>query len=100
MRERARRSNVVTTELGYVRPRLLSGTPLSPGAKVGPMPVSAKSGAALALFIDARHLGETYKRALAVYRECRETGKWPGYSDGVNFIGLPPWMQKELEMAA
>ena len=36
-----------------------------------------------------------YERDLATYRECLETGIWPGYQDQV--LSLPFWKQKELE---
>lgn len=38
-----------------------------------------------------------YKRDLMIYRQCIETGVWPGYPTDVSIIGLPKWMQKELE---
>ena len=66
LRERALALHVVTPELGYVRPRLLAGKALAPGAHFGPMPVTTSSDAALALFTNARHLGDTYKRAVAL----------------------------------
>lgn len=39
-------------------------------------------------------------RDLAVYRQCIETNTWPAYSDKIEFIGLPKWMQKEAEAMA
>lgn len=36
-------------------------------------------------------------RDLAVYRECVETGVWPGYSDQV--LSAPPWYQRLVEGA-
>lgn len=66
LRDRALKMNVVTPELGFVRPRLLGGKSLAAGAHFGPVPVTTRSSAALALFIDARRLGETYKRSVAV----------------------------------
>lgn len=66
LRAAALRLNVVTPELGYVRPRLLAGKAVGPGARFGPMPVTTRSSAALALFSEARRLGEAYKRSLAV----------------------------------
>jgi hypothetical protein len=29
--------------------------------------------------------------ALAIYRECLQTGEWPGYMDGVHPLELPRW---------
>lgn len=43
-----------------------------------------------------RHLVE---RDMTVYRRCVETGKWPGYSEDVEEIGLPLWARKEMEAA-
>lgn len=40
------------------------------------------------------------EKALAIYRECVETGHWPGYSNEVKYIGLPHWLMKEAEQAA
>lgn len=42
---------------------------------------------------DARRLGEMENRAaLEIYRQCRETGIWPGYAEDVVPVGLPPWV--------
>ena len=38
-----------------------------------------------------------YQRDLQVYRNCVESGVWPGYSDTATCIGLPPWLAKEAE---
>ena len=35
--------------------------------------------------------------ALDLYRQCTETGVWPGYSDAVEQIGLPRWAVIEHE---
>ena len=35
--------------------------------------------------------------ALATYRECRESGVWPGYPSGVEFLDLPKWAQLRTE---
>lgn len=37
------------------------------------------------------------RRLLNLYAECRRTGKWPGYSGGINLINLPAWAQRQLE---
>ncbi|MGQ5576039.1 PD-(D/E)XK nuclease-like domain-containing protein [Streptomyces sp. ECR3.8] len=34
------------------------------------------------------------ERALNVYRECVESGRWPGYSDRIQYLPLPPWAEK------
>ncbi|MGA5208982.1 PD-(D/E)XK nuclease-like domain-containing protein [Streptomyces pseudogriseolus] len=34
------------------------------------------------------------ERALNVYRECRESGRWPGYSDRIQYLSLPPYAEK------
>lgn len=35
------------------------------------------------------------RKALDVYRECTETGMWPGYGDDVMPVSLPGWAQWE-----
>ena len=37
------------------------------------------------------------RRLLNLYAECRRTGKWPGYTAGINLINLPAWAQRQLE---
>jgi exodeoxyribonuclease VIII len=39
----------------------------------------------------------TYRRHLAQYAECRRTGVWPSYPDGVEPLRLPGWARKEQE---
>ena len=39
------------------------------------------------------------QRLLRVYKECTETGVWPGYAPHIIDIGLPPWAQRSLEAA-
>lgn len=34
------------------------------------------------------------RQAINTYRECTATGSWPGYSDGVEHIGLPAWVER------
>ncbi len=39
-------------------------------------------------------MGRFYNRkALHLYRECVETGYWPGYFDGIATASMPPWAQ-------
>lgn len=40
-----------------------------------------------------------YLRDLQVYRECIAKNEWPGYPADAKCIGLPPWLQKQLEAA-
>lgn len=32
-----------------------------------------------------------YRRALRTYAECLASGRWPGYAEGVEPLGLPAW---------
>lgn len=41
-----------------------------------------------------------YQRDLQVYRNCVETGRWPGYHSGIKEIGLPAYAMKRLEEVA
>lgn len=34
------------------------------------------------------------RRALEIYRDCRESGIWPGYSSEIELISLPAWAAK------
>lgn len=50
--------------------------------------------------IDALMWGDVLNRkAIDVYRRCKETGRWPGYSDDVVLAQLPPWAEKQYEIA-
>lgn len=40
------------------------------------------------------------RRALDLYRQCRDTGTWPGYGEGINQAQLPRWAETEEETAA
>lgn len=49
---------------------------------------------------DALRIGhEMNRKAIEVYAECTRTGHWPGYSDDVELISLPPWAARQLEEA-
>jgi hypothetical protein len=38
------------------------------------------------------------EKLIQQYRECAESGRWPGYSEtGYPVIALPAWEQKEAE---
>lgn len=42
----------------------------------------------------AMRIGEALARqAIDLYAECRASGRWPGYSDDVELIGLPGWVE-------
>lgn len=38
-----------------------------------------------------------YRRDLQLYRNCVESGRWPGYHDGIKEIGLPAYTMRKLE---
>ncbi|MGI5162769.1 PD-(D/E)XK nuclease-like domain-containing protein [Spirillospora sp. CA-253888] len=47
---------------------------------------------------DALALGHALNRkAIHTYLTCTETGHWPGYSDDVVHVSLPPWAANALE---
>lgn len=42
----------------------------------------------------AQRIGEVRRRrALEIYRRCRETGEWPGYGPDVERVSLPRWAE-------
>lgn len=42
--------------------------------------------------LDAYQCGkEQVRKAIQIFRQCNETGMWPGYGDGIHSISLPPW---------
>jgi len=46
-------------------------------------------------------IGRTlYRRDLAIYRQCVESGIWPAWSDGFETCSLPAWELRKMEMAA
>lgn len=52
----------------------------------------AKGVAVYALDAESRELGRAqYRENLAQYAQCRQSGKWPGYGEKVQPIGLPVW---------
>lgn len=40
-----------------------------------------------------------YQRDIQIYRNCLESGKWPGWSDSYDEVALPPWELKQALMA-
>lgn len=50
----------------------------------------------------ATQLGRDLNRmAVQIYRQCTETGHWPGYSDDVELVPLPQWAEnRALEVLA
>jgi hypothetical protein len=40
------------------------------------------------------------REAIDTYRSCIETGRWPGYSDDVEIVSLPHWIEREYEGVA
>lgn len=39
------------------------------------------------------------RRAIEIYRDCTESGIWPGYSQDIELISLPPWAARIEEYA-
>lgn len=49
---------------------------------------------------DALALGQALaRRAIEIYQQCTESGRWPGYSTDIAHISLPPWAADDLEAA-
>lgn len=42
---------------------------------------------------------ELNRQAIDLYAECVASGNWPGYSDDVELIGLPAWVERRYEGA-
>ncbi|WP_202888966.1 PD-(D/E)XK nuclease-like domain-containing protein [Nocardiopsis dassonvillei] len=38
-----------------------------------------------------------FRKALALYKQCSESGHWPGYSEQVETISLPVWAERKHE---
>lgn len=34
------------------------------------------------------------RRALQIYRDCMKTGRWPGYTNEITYLSLPPWAER------
>lgn len=48
------------------------------------------------LAADAVRVGrDRNRRALDIFRQCTESGHWPGYTDEVAYVSLPPWAEKD-----
>ena len=44
---------------------------------------------------DAVELGrDEYKKHLATYAQCLQSGNWPGYDEGISYVSLPHWAFK------
>ncbi len=44
---------------------------------------------------DGRRLN---RQAIHLYKQCHDTGRWPGYSTGTEMISLPAWALDEVEL--
>ena len=40
------------------------------------------------------------REAIERFRDCTETDRWPGYSDDVEYISLPPWAARSMGVYA
>ena len=50
---------------------------------------------------EARRAGRARNRqAVERFRDCSEAGVWPGYSDDIAYISLPPWAARTLGVTA
>lgn len=64
--------------------------------KVPPYPVSV-------VHLDDEAIAEgrrLNRQAIDTYARCLETGIWPGYSEDIVSIGLPPWALPDMEIEA
>jgi hypothetical protein len=39
---------------------------------------------------------DEYRRHMATWKKCQETGLWPGYPDGIETLESPSWFEKRL----
>ena len=47
---------------------------------------------------DALQLGrDDYRKHLRMFAECIQTGKWPGYGDGIEYASVPAWAFRAIE---
>lgn len=37
------------------------------------------------------------RQAINTYIECKESGRWPGYTEGINWVSLPAWVARQHE---
>jgi hypothetical protein len=37
------------------------------------------------------------RQAIEIYARCSESGVWPGYSDDVESVPLPAWVERAYE---
>lgn len=35
------------------------------------------------------------RQAIDIYAECKRTGRWPGFSDDIEILPLPPWVERQ-----
>jgi hypothetical protein len=40
---------------------------------------------------------ELARKAINLFKECRDTGEWPGYQTGINFVSLPYYAARQHE---
>lgn len=40
---------------------------------------------------------ELNRRAMEIYRDCREAGVWPGHSTEIELVSLPAWASRRIE---
>lgn len=46
----------------------------------------------------AKRIGALRRReAITTYAECTASGEWPGYSREIQYVSLPPWVERQFE---
>ncbi len=61
--------------------------------KTPPYPVTV-----LELDVDAMRIGRLLnQQALQIFAACRETGRWPGFSEQVELVSPPPWVLNQFK---